>query len=123
MDTTTEPSRGFRRAVASVSAVMGSFLRNITPFDARNFTPDDSCGAAGVRAVIPNVVVAGTEPRKDRSEDWPAINSPFQDLDMDALCDAARADLDFPTAQLGIGIDDQRSNVLPDIQHDAFRMD
>ncbi len=43
---------------------------------------------------------------------------------MDALRDAPPwADLDFPTAQLGIGVNDQGPNVLPNIQHNTFGMD
>src|SRR5271169_3262985 len=123
MDTTTELSRGCGRAETSVSARWGASLGRLTPIDRCHVAPDDSDGIAGVRGVFPNVVIAGPEPRKDRSEHRSAVNSPFQDLDMDALRDAARADLDFPAAQLGIEIDDQRANVLPDIQHNAFGMD
>jgi hypothetical protein len=34
-----------------------------------------------------------------------------------------RAHFDFPTAQLSLGIDDQRADILPDIQYDSFGMD
>src|SRR5271156_504516 len=102
---------------------MGTFLVKLTPVDRRNLTSDDSDSTAGVRGIFPNVIVTGTQPRKDRSEDWPVLNSPFQDLDMDALRGVAWADLDFPTAQLRIGINDQCPDVLPNIQHDAFGMD
>src|SRR6516162_3672019 len=85
-----------------------------TPVDCCNFAADDSDRAAGVRSVLPNVPVAGTEPGKDRGEDRPAVDSTFQNLDMDARRGAPlRADLDFPTAQVSLGVDDQRSNVLP----------
>ena len=89
MDTTPEQSRGWGRAKASVLATTGASYVILTPVDRRNLTSDDSNSTAGVPGIFPNVIVTGTQPRKDRGEDWLVLNSSFQDLDMDALRDVA----------------------------------
>jgi hypothetical protein len=99
-----------------------SFLRRLPPVDGHDLTADDSDGAAGVRGVFPNLVIPLAEPWKDRSEDRLAINSAFQDLDMDACRAAPWADLDFPTVLLRLRIDDQGANILPNIEHNTFGM-
>lgn len=98
--------------------------RSKAPIDCRNLPAQDSDYMGEVRGRVPNVILARAELRKDRGEDRPAINPSFQDLDVGSCPGIpSRADFDFPPAQLWLGIDDQRPDVLPDVEHDGFGMD
>jgi hypothetical protein len=102
----------------------GPIKLTLTPVDGRNFTADDSNSPSGVRGAFPDIVVARTELWKNRSEDGPAINPPFQNPDVHSCRRVPPgANLDFATEQLCCGVDDQSPNILANVQHYTFGVD
>ncbi len=97
---------------ADIAAVAPVYLSDLTTND---------CDITG--GVTPDSIVTCMKCEKEGGEHRTPVDLAFQDLSVHPVSIVTfRADLDFPAKQFLPGIDDQRPNVLPNIQHRMFDM-
>src|SRR5436309_3406107 len=71
--------------------------------------------------ITPDGIVSGSQCEKESCENWTPVGSAFQDIGVALLpIIALWANIDLLAAKLFPCIDDQSSNVLPDVKHRMF---